>query len=43
MYVVSEKETGYSDESMRFATKEEVQEYIANQSIDYEFTIRYED
>lgn len=42
MYVVSENETGYSDESMRFATKEEALDYMeANSGV--QFNMRYED
>lgn len=41
MYVISDADTGYLDESMRFATKREALEYINNHS-DRQYIIRYE-
>lgn len=42
MFVLSDAETGYSDESMRFATRQEMNEYTADR-IGWSFNLRIED
>lgn len=42
MFVVSNTETGWSDESMRFATEDEAQAYIDEQPQPELFTYREE-
>jgi hypothetical protein len=42
MYVVYNKDTGWSDESMRFATREDAQDWISNVEDLDAYAIRYE-
>lgn len=42
MFVVSNSDTGYSDESMRFATWDEAVDWVDAQPLDQRFTIREE-
>lgn len=43
MFVVFNMITGWSEESMRFGTKREAQDWIADQAMPEEFEIREED
>lgn len=43
MYVVWVIDTGYSDESMRFATKREAVDFINAKTMPWNFDYRYED
>lgn len=43
MYVVANTETGWSDESMRFATKAEALDYIHDQDEPWLYAYRYEE
>lgn len=42
MWVVWVLDSGWSDESMRFATKREAKAYIASRTMPWEFGMRYE-